>query len=143
MARAKGAGYTLRADGLGLILPVLPGSFVYSLPKDSLSQGCLQQVVQPTPEEMAADPDVLVAREAVLTTAKSARRLSAKPIFDVVHQRAVRARPDASELYTVDHLVDELKGGISFSHFAFDFERANLEIMQTFGALDRRRQAIG
>jgi hypothetical protein len=103
------------------------------VPRDGRTRGCLQQVVLPTASETEADPDVLVTCEAVLTTAKSARRLSAKPIFDVV-QRAVRSRPDPSELYTVDHLVEELKGGISFSRFAFDFERANLEIMQTFGA---------
>jgi hypothetical protein len=131
-ARTRGAGYTVTSDGTGLRLPLLPGSFVYSLPQAGHARGCLQQVMLPTEEERAADPDVLITCEAELASAQAAKRLSDRPVFDV-KKKPLRSRPDPRELFTVDHLVDELKGGVTFSRFAFDFQKANVEIVRAFG----------
>ena len=125
--RASGAGYSQRSGAAGLQLPLLPGSFVYSLPAEGHTRGCLSQVQLPTPDESDSDPDVVVAREAIFVTSKAAKRASSKPTFDVMGQ-SMRYRPDPSELFTVDHLVEEIQKGATFTRFSFDFERANAEI---------------
>lgn len=125
-------GYAKLADGSGVQLPLLPGAFVYSLPASGHSRGCLSQIQPPNEAELLSDSGVVVARQAVLVMSKSAKRASALPVFDVMNG-SVRYRPDPSEIFTVDHLVDELKTGATFSRYSFDFERANAEITSLHG----------
>ena len=88
-------------------------------------------VVLPTERESSDDPMVLVTVEAELSLAKSARRQSTLPVFDVRHNQR-RYRADPRQLYTVDHWVSELKGGATYDRFSFDFRAANAEIFRAF-----------
>ena len=123
-ARVAGEGYTLSSDGEALRLPVLPGSFVYSLPE---KEGCggLYQVV--------SDEVDLVARYAYRMTSKEAKKARV-PWFEIARVGDEHA-PDPMELWTVDHLVEAVPGATRVKSvlYQFDFETANREIKQAGG----------
>ena len=129
-----GEGYLQMALGKGLRLPVLAGSFVYSLPEVAGGCGGLYQVAEPTTSERASDPDAVIAVYALQNLSKAARK-SKLPIFDVSTRAGKRWRPDPSELWAVDHLVSRSEViGSTFDRYTFDFEEANRQIAAAGGS---------
>jgi hypothetical protein len=128
-----GEGYTLTADGEGLRLPVLPGSFVYSLPEKG-SMGVLCQVVEP---EKHGEPDELCAVYMILDRGRAALK-SASPVFAVASSGEFAGvyRPDPHQLWSVDHLVSQAPGlsTKTIKKFNFDYEAANREIYRAGGS---------
>lgn len=134
---AAGAGYSLKSDGSGFSLRVMPGAWVYSAPREDASRGCLCQVVAPTPKEVGDDPEVLVVQEALLVSGKAAKAASSLPSFDLSHA-STRTRVDPTEFWTVDHLITGLRGGRTFDRVGFDFARANSEIALARGRAENQ-----
>ena len=127
-------GYVLSVDRQSFRLPLLPGSYVYSLPKGE-GWGGLYRVegfeeVEPRDGEMDAD---ITARFACLDMGKAARKKAAgKSVFSFDMWASTHA-PDPDELWVVDHLVEKAVGTPRYEKVTFDFERANHEIRRSGG----------
>ena len=130
--KVAGAGYVMARDGASLRLPLMVGAYVFARGATEDDLGSLYRVVEPNDKELADDPNVVVAVEAKLNKAKGANRLSKLPVFDTL-KKEERFRPDPRELFTVDHLVDELTGGATFWRCSFDAKSANVEITKMYG----------
>ena len=105
VASTAGAGYVQSECGTFLRLPVLPGSFLYSMPEDpSKDHGWLYQVSEREDEEVAERPDAVVLVSALLNNTKRAKQASNVPVWSVQHSQ-VRHEQHLSTLWSVDHLV--------------------------------------
>ena len=132
--RVAGEGYSLSSDGESLMLPVMPGSFVYSLPKEG-GFGALYQV---TSAYGSGSTGALWGSYGLRVQNKTAQKMKV-PLIEIpfkymgkqnVHQ------PDPADLWTVDHLVrvrDDMPRKKSVL-VEFDFEMANSEIRRAGGA---------
>jgi hypothetical protein len=130
---ARGEGYVDGAASGLRRLPVLPGSYVYSLAAADPGQGrgCLYRVALPTAEE--GGTGALVGQECLLDTSKAARQLSSLPVFEVA-AGARRWRPDPRQVWTVDHFVEAVSVKGRATKVSFDFAGANAEILRRGGA---------
>ena len=130
----RGEGYEEMGLGRGLILPVLPGSFLYSVGSGVTTNGCLYRVVAPSLTETYEDANSVVAQELLWDQTKGARKAKV-PIF-VGRPSDPRWRPDPFQLWVVDHLVEPLSGvevaggpsGRRQEKYFFDFREANRQI---------------
>jgi hypothetical protein len=131
----RGEGYIAQGAGGALRLPVMPGSFMYSLSSEQpgSGRGCLYRVGLPTAEEGGAG--VLVGQEGLFDASKAARRQTALPVFEV-RQGAQRWRPAPRQMWAVDHLVEELSSNGRATRVSFDFVRANREIAERGGGVE-------
>ena len=128
----RGEGYTTTEEG-DMLLPLLPGSFVYSLAQVEGGRGALYQVA-PESRRGGFGQHEVVLIYAEQTKAKAAVKLSSFPVYDVSKaERAELHRPDPSELWTVDHLVTGLPGGVTFDRFSFDASQAEAQIRAAGG----------
>ena len=128
--RIAGAGYALTDEGASLRLPVLPGSYAYSLPRGDARTGCLYRACEPNAVELRDDADVMVfqeVRQAASKTAKAMAKARGLTAFEVSDHDA-RYRADPRELWAVDHLVTPAGGGSTFQRVLFDVEAARVEI---------------
>ena len=128
-----GAGYSLSADGEGLVLPLVPGSYVYSLPfSPSLpdpagrGSGRLYRVVGRAGDagELGSR---LEAREATAVLGRGTRRGGGGPLF-MIDLRAPTVFPDAGELWTVDQWVASVESSSQADLITFDYKAANDDI---------------
>ncbi|MDA0949014.1 MAG: reverse transcriptase domain-containing protein, partial [Planctomycetota bacterium] len=134
-----GAGYVQSSCGTFLRLPVLPGSFVYSLPQDMSQPGWLYQVCERTEEDMTGRPDAVELVSAILDRSKRARKASNLPVWSV-STKEQRWEQDPASLWAVDHLVASLpgSGGKTFAAYSFDWVQANAEATRAGGAFGDR-----
>jgi hypothetical protein len=140
VASTAGAGYVQSECGTFLRLPVLPGSFLYSMPEDpSKDHGWLYQVSEREDEEVAERPDAVVLVSALLNNTKRAKQASNVPVWSVQHSQ-VRHEQHLSTLWSVDHLVSSFPKlvGKTFAAFTFDWRQANAEVKQAGGAFGDR-----
>ena len=140
VASTAGAGYVQSECGTFLRLPVLPGSFLYSMPEDpSKDHGWLYQVSEREDEEVAERPDAVVLVSGLLNNTKRAKQASNVPVWSVQHSQ-VRHEQHLSTLWSVDHLVSSFPKlvGKTFAAFTFDWRRANAEVKQAGGAFGDR-----
>ena len=140
VASTAGAGYVQSVCGTFLRrLPVLPGSFVYSLPEDLAGPGWLHQVCEREDEEVLAEPDAVVLVSGLLNTSKRAKQVSNVPVFTVRSSQKPYEQ-HLTSLWTVDHLVTGCSKymGKTFTAFAFDWRQANAEAAQAGGAFGDR-----
>ena len=131
-----GEGYVETTDGASLRLPVFPGSFVYSLPEAG-GLGGLYQVMEPSAEEAAQEPDAVFCRYALMLMGKASKRFGQRPVFQIDRRHETHL-PDPRDLWVVDHLVDDAGASAAgvLSRFIFDFEVANAQIAAAGGAWD-------
>jgi hypothetical protein len=131
----RGEGYVAQGAGEALRLPVLPGSFMYSLASEQpgSGRGCLYRVALPTAGEGGVG--VLVGQEGLFDSSKAARRQASLPVFEV-RQGAQRRRPVPRQMWAVDHLVEELSSNGRATRVSFDFVRANREIAERGGGVE-------
>jgi hypothetical protein len=129
----RGEGYVGAERDEALRLPVMPGSFMYSLPAGGAAdgRGCLYRAVLPTEEEGGVG--AVVGQECLLDASRAARRLTALPVFEV-SSGGGRWRPDPRQVWAVDHLVEVLSSKGRATKVAFDFVRANREVERQGGA---------
>ena len=139
VASTAGAGYVQSVCGTFLRLPVLPGSFVYSLPEDLAGPGWLHQVCEREDEEVLAEPDAVVLVSGLLNTSKRAKQASNVPVF-TVQSNQKQYEQHLTSLWTVDHLVTGCSKvmGKTFTAFTFDWRQANSEAAQAGGAFGDR-----
>ena len=129
----RGEGYVDRSDGMGLQLPVLPGSFVYSLAEHAGAFGGLYRVgMAPSAEERADEPDGIFGGYLSITGSKQARRMSKFSVVEL-RERDPLYLPDPESLWTVDHYVQPLPGSAqgTVARYSFDLKRADAEIRAT------------
>ena len=135
-----GAGYVQSECGTFLRLPVLPGSFLYSMPEDpSNDHGWLYQVCEREDEEVAKKPDAVELVSGLLNNTKRAKQASNVPVWSV-QQTQERHEQHLSTLWSVDHLVASFPKlvGKTFAAFTFDWRQANAEVQQAGGAFGDR-----
>lgn len=134
-----GAGYLQSSCGSFLRLPVLPGSFVYSLPEDTSKPGWLYRVCERSEEAELAEPDAVELVSAILDLTKKAKKASNFPVWSVSAKER-RWEQDPATLWTVDHLVASLPGasGKTFDAYTFDWRQANAEAAKAGGAYGDR-----
>ena len=140
VASTAGAGYVQSECGTFLRLPVLPGSFLYSMPEDpNKDHGWLYQVSEREDEEVAERPDAVVLVSGLLNNTKRAKQASNVPVWSVQHSQ-VRHEQHLSTLWSVDHLVSSFPKlvGKTFAAFTFDWRQANAEVKQAGGAFGDR-----
>jgi hypothetical protein len=133
---AEAGGYVESTLDVGFYLPVLPGSFMYSLPKRG-EHGGLYRVVEATAEELAEVPDAVVAHYLLRHTKRASKQAVGGATYTIEGGASARRWiPEIADMWTVDHLVEEAPGGANAkqARFVFDAARANDEIRQRGGA---------
>ena len=127
-----GAGYTLCADGQSVTLDPLPGSFVYSMPSQGQSFGVLYRVSERPRSARVPSRATIVAQEVCRSSAKHATALARRRGSGFVACDVSRSdqewRPNPRELWTVDHLVEEVRGGRTFERYLFNASEAHAQI---------------
>ena len=129
-----GAGYVLASDGRSVRLEVMPGSFVYSMPREGQPFGELNRVCEPTATERRAAPGGVGpwAQEARRGVTKVARSAAAKAgagwVACEVETKSVNYLLHPADYWTVDGFVKHVGGGKTFDRFVFDVQGAHASI---------------
>jgi hypothetical protein len=133
---AEAGGYIESTLDVGFYLPVLPGSFMYSLPQHG-EYGGLYRVVDATAEELAEVPDAVVGHYLLRHQKRASKQAGGGATYTIEGGGAARRWiPEIADMWTVDHLVSEAPSGANAkqARFIFDAARANDEIRKCGGA---------